>query len=408
MQPVSNSGNTSLSGNNNVDAASLKADMASLKTAALTTSDASTTGDTPLTSAQRTVLEKLVNQITGQSGAKSAEVWAGLRYSLGVSGNADLLSSQFTAATQILQARLATAQDAQQTRQLLQQVTSLLQQGNNRQAVSNFIRQQFGHTTLGSLTPSQLQQVVNVLQSGTLSPNTAVATPQPPALPQPGMPTPSGGQPSPPTSSGPLATSSLTPNQLATTANLLGSSPGIALLTGRPLSAAEHNSLNQLVARLVALSGETSAQVWRTMLEMQKLDVGQPIPAQHFQTLSQYLQTQTALLQQHTTSTLLSLLTTLKQPADHQEQSLLQDFVRTSFNAAPQTPLTPTQASEVVTFLYRRRLQQLQESSAVPVQPIINPLILALPPDWRPLFNRPLGLALILTLVAVLLLWILL
>ena len=51
----------------------------------------------------------------------------------------------------------------------MQQLTELLPQGNNRQAVSDFIRQQFGHTVLSQLSHSQLQQVLNLLQTGSLT-----------------------------------------------------------------------------------------------------------------------------------------------------------------------------------------------------------------------------------------------
>ncbi len=155
MQPISNPGNVSLQGEKTLETA-------------LSKTATSQTDDSPLTLAQRTTLEKLVVQISTLSGAKPAEVWATVRAELGTKNNAELLASQFPAAEQSLQNRLTTVQGSQDTRQLLQQLTSLLSQGNNRQAVSDFIRQQFGHTVLSSLTPSQLKLVVTLLQNGQL------------------------------------------------------------------------------------------------------------------------------------------------------------------------------------------------------------------------------------------------
>ncbi|NUA42852.1 Flagellar regulator flk [Dickeya solani] len=155
MQPISNPGNVSLQGEKTLETA-------------LSKTATSQTDDLPLTLAQRTSLEKLVMQISTLSGAKPAEVWATVRAELGTKNNAELLASQFPAAEQSLQNRLTTIQGSQDSRQLLQQLTSLLSQGNNRQAVSDFIRQQFGHTVLSSLTPSQLKLVVTLLQNGQL------------------------------------------------------------------------------------------------------------------------------------------------------------------------------------------------------------------------------------------------
>lgn len=72
----------------------------------------------------------------------------------------------FIAAEQMLQERLLTAQETLDCRQLLQKLIALLPQGNNRQAVADYIRSQFGHTVLSQLDAGQLRQVLQSLQTG--------------------------------------------------------------------------------------------------------------------------------------------------------------------------------------------------------------------------------------------------
>lgn len=126
-------------------------------------------GDRPLTPAQRTTLERLIVKIISLSSLKSAELWAGLRHEIGVKNDAGLQARHFPQAEQFLNIRLAQVQDSHATRQLLQQLSDLLPTGNNRQAVSDFIRQQFGHTVLSSLNPDQLRQVLTMLQNGQMA-----------------------------------------------------------------------------------------------------------------------------------------------------------------------------------------------------------------------------------------------
>ena len=58
-------------------------------------------------------------------------------------------------------------------------LSELLNQGNNRQAVSDYIRQHDGQTALHALTQPQLENVLQLLQSGQLS------IPQPQQRPPP-------------------------------------------------------------------------------------------------------------------------------------------------------------------------------------------------------------------------------
>ncbi|AHM74998.1 flagella biosynthesis regulator Flk [Yersinia hibernica] len=284
-----------------------------------------------LTPAQRTTLEKLIVRIMALSPIKSAEIWAGLRHDLSLSSTSDLLARHFQPAEQLLQTRLSQAQENHVNHQLRQQLTELLPQGNNRQAVSDFIRQQFGHTVLSQLSHTELQQVLVLLQSGTLN------------IPQP---------------------------QLTT-------------ITDRPLLPAEHQHIQSLVAKLSAATGEQPAKIWQALFDMVGVKSNDPLPARHFQILSQFLQTKVALSQQ-SAPTLVNLQAALKQPADAQEQQLLVDYSQNRFQASPSTPLTQAQLNDIINVLFAARLdranvaQRLAEEQKTP-QPSINPLIAALP-----------------------------
>lgn len=371
MQPV-NSPGTSLPGDRNIDTTPLKTGGTARE-------------DAPLTPAQRTSLERLITKIMSLSSLKSAEIWAGMRHDIGLKSGAEILSGHFPAAEQALQSRLTSVQNTLGTRQLLQQLTELLPQGNNRQAVSDFIRQQFGHTVLSSLSGSQLQQVVTLLQNGQL--------PQPSASLPPGTFPPSA-QPSP-------------------TEPQPGALPQTSAPLDRRLLPAEQNSLNQLITRLTTLTGESPAKVLLALMDVQGLKPNDAIPAKNFPLLSQLLQTQVAMMQNHTSPTLAALQPALKQPMDAQEQQMVQDYAQSRFNAGMQTPLTPVQIADVVTFLYSKRLQQLQEKetatagSASAPMPIYGPFISALPPELRPLFSRPRGVLILCAVCVIVLLWIL-
>ncbi|PVO17365.1 flagella biosynthesis regulator Flk, partial [Salmonella enterica subsp. enterica serovar Typhimurium] len=158
----------------------------------------SAASEQPLSMQQRTVLERLITRLISLTQQQSAEVWAGMKHDLGIKNDAPLLSRHFPAAEQNLTQRLGVAQQNHANRQVLSQLTELLGVGNNRQAVSDFIRQQYGQTALSQLTPDQLKNVLTLLQQGQLS------IPQPQQRPA----------------------------------------------TDRPLLPAEHNTLNQLVTKL--------------------------------------------------------------------------------------------------------------------------------------------------------------
>lgn len=250
------------------------------------------------------------------SPVKSAEIWASLRHDLGADKGGELLARHFQPAEQLLQTRLTQAQQNHAGRQLLQQLAELLPQGNNRQAVSDFIRQRFGHTVLSQLSPPQLQQVLNLLQTGGLT------------IPQ--------------------------PQQTAT--------------SDRPLLPAEHQSLQQQVTKLSAATGEAPAKIWQTLFDLVGVKTNDPLPARHFQLLNQFLQVKVALSPQNA-PTLNNLLAALKQPADEQELQQMNDYCQTRFNCGANAPLTHPQMSDAIHQLFARRLEKAGQA-----QPIASPL----------------------------------
>ncbi|CAI0703611.1 flagella biosynthesis regulator Flk [Serratia ficaria] len=315
-----------------------------------------TTDDQPLSPAQRTTLEKLIVKIMALSPAKSAEIWASLRHDLGADNSSELQARHFQPAEQLLRNRLTAAQQNHASRQLLQQLTELLPQGNNRQAVSDFIRQRFGHTVLSQLSHPQLQQVLNLLQTGGLT------------IPQ--------------------------PQQTAT--------------SDRPLLPAEHQSLQQQVTKLSAATGESPAKIWQTLFDLAGVKTNDPLPARHFQLLNQFLQVKVALSTQ-TAPTLSNLLASLKQPADRQEQQQLSDYCQARFNCGAGVPLTHPQINDAIHQLFARRLdkagqaQPLAGPHAEP-QPLINPLIAALPQPLQQALSKPVWAVILLLLVLAVLL----
>ncbi|SFN30498.1 hypothetical protein SAMN05216516_10565 [Izhakiella capsodis] len=322
------------------------------------TDSQTTPGDQPMTPAQRTSLERMVVKLLAISSLKPAEVWAGIRHQVGVKNDNELLSRHFPAAEQFLNARLSEAQVSHGTRQLMQQLTAMLPQGNNRQAVSDFIRQQFGHTVLSALTPNQLRQVLTMLQTGQMT------------IPQPKLTSP----------------------------------------TDRSLLPAEHQALNQQIARLSATTGESAVKIWTSMLKMVNLQSGDPVPSRLFPLLTQYLQTHQTL-SQHGMPTINLLVASLKQPPTPQEHRLLENTLTQQFQLTPQSALSNAQMQILLELLFSQRAERLREQhqadSAIAPQPIVAPIWGFLPSFMQPATQRPLLSLFIALAVIALLFWLL-
>ena len=259
------------------------------------------TGEPSLSMQQRTVLERLITRLVALTSQQNAEVWACVKHDLGLKGDSPLLACHFSAAEASLNQRLAAAQD------------NLLGQGNNRQAVSDYIRQHYGQTALHALSQTQLETILHLLQHGQLS------------IPQP--------QQRPPTL--------------------------------RPLLPAEHNTLNQLVTKLAAATGEPSKLIWQSMLELCGVKSGELIPATHFLPLSYWLQARQTLSAQ-SAPTLTSLQGALKQPLEAAEWQTIVDFARRSWQVTPRTTLSPAQILALLNKVFVLRVARAQETLAIP------------------------------------------
>ena len=280
----------------------------------------------PLSTAQRTAIERLIVKIMALSNSKAPEIWAALRHHLQIPGESELTAAHFLPAEQFLQSRLDQVQQTHAGRQLMQQLTELLPKGNNRQAVSDYIRREFGHTVLSQLDSSQLLKVVELLQQGRLD------------IPQPQQ----------------------------------------AAISDRTLLPAEHHSLNQQITRLAAITGESPADLWQSLMTMMGLKAGDPIPSRHFPLLMQFLQGHVTLSQQPA-PTLATLQAALKHPVSSDEQQAIEAYCLQHFNVTGQSVLSPAQASAVLQFLFIYRLSRTQSQHQTPdsrlLQPALNPLI---------------------------------
>lgn len=255
-----------------------------------------------LTSAQRTALERIIVKILAISSLKAPALWAGIRHHLGVSSDAELLSSHFPTAENWLNNVLKQEQNNHLARRQLQQLTDLLPQGNNRQAVSEFIRQQFGQTVLSALTQDQLQQVLTMLQQGKI------------AIPQP------------------VQTS----------------------VTSRSLLPAENLNINQQVIKLSVANGESPISLWETLYQIIGLKNGDPIPSRHYSLLIQYLQARQALVNQQNI-TLPALCQCLKQPPTSEESLQVTRFCQRYYQLPDNQTMTMVQAHDLLNHLFSSR-----------------------------------------------------
>lgn len=313
--------------------------------------NASVAGEQPLSTQQRTVLERLITRLISLTQQQSAEVWAGMKHDLGVKSDTPLLSRHFPAAEHNLSQRLNAARQNHANRQVLSQLTELLSQGNNRQAVSDFIRQQYGQTALSQLTPDQLKNVLTLLQQGQLS------IPQPQQRPA----------------------------------------------TDRPLLPAEHNTLNQLVTKLAAATGESGKLIWQSMLELSGVKSGELIPAKHFAHLATWLQARQTLSLQHA-PTLQSLQAALKHPLEPEEQAVLKEYAAQTWSIQPQTVLTTAQVQDLLNQIFLRRVER-EKALSEPrhIQPVYSPFTPVIE-TVKAATARP-GLLFIALMVALLVFW---
>ena len=309
---------------------------------------ANTSGTLPLSSVQRTVLESLINRVVALNQQQPAELWAGLKHDLKLNSDMPLLAKHFPAAEHNLNQRLAQAQTTVSNRQVISQLTELLPHGNNRQTVSDFIRQQFGQTALSQLTPTQLKTVLTLLQNNqlahTIQSQRSLLANNPllsDAAQQPPRTNPAGN----------------------------------SALPDRPIMPAEQNILNQLVSKLAAVTGDSGKQIWTTLLESVNVRPGDPIPARLFAPLTNWLQAHQTL-SQHPAPTLHTLQAAQKQPLNEPEREWLMDYSQQRLQISPQTVLSPFQIQDILTqiLLMRTERQPAGVIEVRDIKPITGPL----------------------------------
>ncbi|EGM8835439.1 flagella biosynthesis regulator Flk [Escherichia albertii] len=304
-------------------------------------------GTQPLSSLQRTALESLMTKVTSLTQQQRAELWAGIKHDIGLPGDSPLLSRHFPAAEHNLTQRLLAAQKSYSARRLLAQLGEYLRLGNNRQAVTDYIRNNVGQTPLNQLSPEQLKTILNLLQEGKM------------VIPQPQQ----------------------------------------RQATDRPLLPAEHNTLKQLVTKLAAATGEPSKQIWQSMLELSGVKDGELIPAKLFNHLVTWLQARQSLSQQNT-PTLESLQMALKKPLDTNELAALSAYIEQKYGLSAQSVLSSVQAEDILNQLYQRRVKGIEPRD---IQPLLNPF----PPLMNTLQNmatRP-SVWILLVAILVMLVW---
>ncbi|MCZ8778126.1 flagella biosynthesis regulator Flk [Escherichia albertii] len=304
-------------------------------------------GNQPLSSLQRTALESLMTKVTSLTQQQRAELWAGIKHDIGLPGDSPLLSRHFPAAEHNLAQRLLAAQKSYSARRLLAQLGEYLRLGNNRQAVTDYIRNNVGQTPLNQLSPEQLKTILNLLQEGKM------------VIPQPQQ----------------------------------------RQATDRPLLPAEHNTLKQLVTKLAAATGEPSKQIWQSMLELSGVKDGELISAKLFNHLVTWLQARQSLSQQNT-PTLESLQMALKKPLDTNELAALSAYIEQKYGLSAQSVLSSVQAEDILNQLYQRRVKGIEPRD---IQPLLNPF----PPLMNTLQNmatRP-SVWILLVAILVMLVW---
>ena len=274
-------------------------------------SDSSAIGKDKLSSTQRTALERIIVQIQAISNLTAAELWSGLRHEVGVSNDQSLQSLHFEPALFWLQQRLKQQQQSYHLRRLQQQLTDRLAIGNNRQAVSQYIRHAYGQTVLSALTIQQLQHLLDDLDNGLIN------------RPEP-------------------------KNQIS----------------ARSLLPAEHQALNKNVVKVAAGSGESCEQIWNQIYQFTGLHAGDPIASRYYPIINQYLQTRQLLASQKNPS-FATLLNMLKQAPTAGELQQLEVNRPHYFHTTTGVTLSLPQSLDVLNQIFMQRAVAVQSLSPV-------------------------------------------
>lgn len=328
------------------------------------------------------VLERAIARLIAMTRQQQTEVWANMRGELGIKNDAPLQVRHFPAAEQYLNQQVTLAEQGPDMKSVFSQMAQWLSQDDNRQAISDFIRQQYAQTSLSQLTLSQLKNVLQWLEDG-----------QPPIFRLPP--------------------------------------------SGEPLLPAEYNRLAQLVSQLSEATGESGKLIWQSLIELvddknrepfstfvsdshrpfsqtpspvffSPDSIGERLPARYFPALETLLQAHLTL-RAHPSPTLGVIQKTLGQSQEGPEWRALCDDGRQSGNISPQTVLSPIQVQVLLYRLFRRRIEH-EPVASVPEARHIQPVYAPFVPLLRSLTSpsaRP-GLIFIVLLAVLVLLWLLL
>jgi hypothetical protein len=174
--------------------------------------------------------------------------------------------------------------------------------------------------------------------------------------------------------------------------------------TERPLLPAEHNTLNQMVTKLAAATGESTKLIWQSMLELSDVKSGELIPARQFTHLVTWLLARQTLSTQ-TAPTLHTVQAALKQPLEPHEFEAVRDYAQQTWQATPQTVLTTAQVQDILNQIFVRRAER---EGGIPearnIQPIYSPLFAPVVETFKTLSARP-GLMFIALLIALAIFW---
>lgn len=254
-----------------------------------------------LSGTQRTALERVIVQIQAIGHLTAAELWAGLRHEVGIGNEQSLQARHFEPALLWLQQRLQQQQQSHQLRRLQQQLTERLAVGNNRQAVSQYIRQYHGQTVLSALSIQQLQRLLEDLDSG------VITRPEPKSQ-----------------------------------------------LSARFLLPAELHALNKNVVKVAAGSGESCEQIWSQIHQFTGLHAGDPIVSRLYPIITQYLQIRQLLFTQKNLR-LSTLLTMLKQAPTTAELQRLELSRPHYFKSTPEARLSMPQSLDALNQIFMQR-----------------------------------------------------
>lgn len=402
-------------------------------------------GTQPVTVSQLRILNQLVSQLSVLTGQTESAHWRLLRHDLGVMDDAPLLARHFPAAEQNLNQRLMLPAQTSSHQQLLNQLSEVIGKNDHRQAVSDYLLRQFGHSSLSQLTQEQLRHLLTMLQNGQLkhhgNPSGVMASAQTSAVAgkttviNPFTMTPFSvrdiaqlSQPQITLALNQLLTQGenriqminylqqqfghsvinlLTAQQQKTVLTLLlsGQLSGTASAQ-QQLTPSQLNSLNQQVLRLASDTGEPPVRIWQSILTLSNVQMAAQIPASYFSLFSHWLLSQQQLAHQPA-PVLQHIQQHLPAPVTAQEWQQIVNHAQQQWQITANSILTSAQLQQVMYLVAQHQIKQAAyQTEHHLLQPVYNPLFAWFRDPVKALSARP-GLMLVMIISAIALLWLL-